>query len=136
VAYILSNNLLCMILRTGISYEHWLYLISYFVLIWMPLTWFFEGHPKAFTQDVVPLLQDMARVMQSIESPSGSTHSDTSSHIFWTLDDGQMGLILTDIVMMAHLWAGSPYSGQVHPHITQPFDGGRCTWFGLDNIQR
>jgi hypothetical protein len=58
----------------------------------------------------VPLLQDMARVMQSIESPSGLTHSNTGSHIFGTLDDGLMGLILTDmvLVLMAHLCAESP----------------------------
>jgi hypothetical protein len=46
----------------------------------------------------VPLLQDMARVMQSIESPNGLTHSYIGSHIFRTLDDGQMGLILIDMV--------------------------------------
>jgi hypothetical protein len=49
----------------------------------------------------VPLLQDMARVMQSIESPNGLTHSNIGSHIFRTLDDGQMGLILIDMVMVA-----------------------------------
>jgi hypothetical protein len=35
----------------------------------------------------VPLLQDMARVMKSVESLDGLTHSVTGSHIFWTLDD-------------------------------------------------
>jgi hypothetical protein len=40
----------------------------------------------------VPLLQDMAHVMKSIESLDGLTHSVTGSHIFWTLDDGHMGL--------------------------------------------
>jgi hypothetical protein len=81
-------------------------------------------------------LQDMARVMQSVESLDGLTHSDTGSHTFWTLDDGQMGLDLIDMVMMAHLWARKPILWTVHPHLTQPLDGGRCTWFGLDNMQR
>jgi hypothetical protein len=50
-------------------------------------------------------------VMQNVESLGGLTYSDIGSHIFWTLDDGMMGLILTDMVMMAHLWAGGPYFG-------------------------
>jgi hypothetical protein len=60
----------------------------------------------------VPLLQDMECVMQSIESFDGLTYLDTGSHIFRTLDDGQMGLDLIDMAMMAHLWAGIPYSRQ------------------------
>jgi hypothetical protein len=24
----------------------------------------------------------------------------------------------------------------MHPHLTQPLDGGQCTWFGLDTTQR
>jgi hypothetical protein len=84
----------------------------------------------------VPLLQDMACVMQSIESLDGLTHSDTGSHIFWTLDDGQMGLILTRYGHDGTLMGRKPILWTVHPHITQPFDGGRCTWFGLDNMQR
>jgi hypothetical protein len=62
--------------------------------------------------DIVPLLQDMANVVQSIKPFDGLTHSDTNSHIFWTLDFGQRGLILIDMVTMAHLWVGSPYFGQ------------------------
>jgi hypothetical protein len=60
----------------------------------------------------VPLLQDMAHVMQSIVAHIESTHSDTSSHTLWTLDDGKMGFILTDMVMMKHLWERIPYYGQ------------------------
>jgi hypothetical protein len=63
----------------------------------------------------VPLLQDMARVMQSIESPSGLTHSDIGSHIFWTLDDGHMGLFMLDMVMVAQRWVGSPHPGLYTP---------------------
>jgi hypothetical protein len=63
----------------------------------------------------VPLLQDMAHVMQSIESPGGLTHSDTGSHIFWTLDDGHMGLFMLDMVMVAQRWAGSPHPGLYTP---------------------
>ena len=51
-------------------------------------------------------------MLQSIKLSDGLTHSDIGSHIFWTLDDGSMGLILTDMVMMAHLWTGSPNFGQ------------------------
>jgi hypothetical protein len=46
-----------------------------------------------------------------IESFDGLTHSYKISHIFCTLDDGHMGLILRDMVAMTHLWAGSPYFG-------------------------
>jgi hypothetical protein len=49
----------------------------------------------------VTLFQDLACVMQSSESPSVLTHSDMGSHIFNTLDDGHMGLILTDFSMVA-----------------------------------
>jgi hypothetical protein len=75
----------------------------------------------------VPLLQDMARVMQSIESPSGLTHSNIGSHIFWTLDDGQMGLILIDMVMVAQRWARNPTPWALHPRDYHALDGGRCT---------
>jgi hypothetical protein len=54
---------------------------------------------------VVPLLQDMAHVMQSSESPSELIHSNNGSHIFGTLDDLYMGLFLTYLVMVAHRWA-------------------------------
>jgi hypothetical protein len=43
----------------------------------------------------------MAHVMKSIEPLDGLTHSDAGSHIFWTLDDGHMGLQLLDMVMVA-----------------------------------
>jgi hypothetical protein len=59
----------------------------------------------------VPLLQDMAHVMQSVESLDGLTHSDIGSHIFWTLDDVQMGLHLLDMVMVAHRWEKIPHLG-------------------------
>jgi hypothetical protein len=37
------------------------------------------------------------------------------SHIFKTLYDGQMGLILTDLVMVAHKWEKIP-----HPRLYTP----------------
>jgi hypothetical protein len=58
----------------------------------------------------VPLLQDMACVMKSVESFDGLTHSDTGSYIFWTLDDGHIGLDLIDIVMVAQRWETNPTS--------------------------
>jgi hypothetical protein len=54
----------------------------------------------------------MARVMQSVEAFDGLTYSNTGSHIFRNLDDGHMGLILIDMVKMAHLWIGNPYFGK------------------------
>jgi len=47
-----------------------------------------------------------------------------------------MGLILMDMVTMVHFMGRKPILWTVHPHLTQPLDGGRCTWFGLDNMQR
>jgi hypothetical protein len=35
------------------------------------------------------------------ESPSDLTHLDSGSHIFRTLDDGYMGLVLIDLIMVA-----------------------------------
>jgi hypothetical protein len=63
----------------------------------------------------VPLLHDMSRVMQSFESPSGLTHSNIGSHIFKTLDDGRIGLILIDMVMVAQRWEGSQHPGLYTP---------------------
>jgi hypothetical protein len=65
----------------------------------------------------VHLLQYMACVMQSDESLDGLKYLDTSSHIFWTLDDGWMGFILTCMVTMACRWTGSPHLGQCTPHL-------------------
>jgi hypothetical protein len=59
----------------------------------------------------VHLLQDMAHVMQSIESHDGLTYSDIGSHIFWTLDDGWMGFHFADMAMMAHRWERDPHFG-------------------------
>jgi hypothetical protein len=69
----------------------------------------------AFTQDVVHLLQDMARVMQSVGSPDDLTHSDLPSHISWTLDDGQMSPHFADMVILVDRWAGSPHFWTVYP---------------------
>jgi hypothetical protein len=63
----------------------------------------------------VPLLQDLARVMKSTESTSDLTHSYMGSHIFRTLDDGWMGLILTALVMVAHRWEEIPHPGLYTP---------------------
>jgi hypothetical protein len=49
-------------------------------------------------------------VMQN-ESLDGLTYSYTCFDILWTLDDGQTGLHLLDMVVMAHRWARIPYSG-------------------------
>jgi hypothetical protein len=34
------------------------------------------------------------------------------SHIFWTFEDGQIGLHLTHVVMMSHIWEEIPHFGQ------------------------
>jgi hypothetical protein len=57
----------------------------------------------------------LGHVMQSNESPCDSTTLDMGSPIFRTLDDGQMGLVLTDLVMMAHKWVEIPHLGQCTP---------------------
>jgi hypothetical protein len=44
--------------------------------------------PQTFTQDVVPLLQDMACVKHSNEKHNDMTHLDSVSYIFRTLGDG------------------------------------------------
>jgi hypothetical protein len=56
-------------------------------------------------------------VMQSSELPSDLAHLDSGSHIFRTLDDGWMGLFLTDLVMLAHRWVGIPHVGHYTPGI-------------------
>jgi hypothetical protein len=78
----------------------------------MALTWFFEGRPRLSPRTLCPYCRTLACVMQSSESPSDLAPSDMSSHIFRTLDDGQMGLVLADLVMMAHRWDESPHVGQ------------------------
>jgi hypothetical protein len=62
----------------------------------------------------------MEHVMQRVESFDGLTYSNMGSHIFWSLDDGQMGLQLRDMVMMAHIWAESPYFGQCTHTLLDP----------------
>jgi hypothetical protein len=83
----------------------------------MPLTWFFEGRPRFSPRTLFPCCKTLARVMQRKESPNDVTPSNMSSHIFRTLDDGQMGLVLADLVTMAHRWDGSPQAGQCTPGI-------------------
>jgi hypothetical protein len=78
----------------------------------MALTWFFEGRPRLAPTTLCPYCKNLARVMQSSESPSDLAPSDMSSHILRTLDNGQMGLVLADLVMMAHKWVESPHAGQ------------------------
>jgi hypothetical protein len=56
-------------------------------------------------------------VMQSGESPNDLAPSDMSSHIFRTMDNGHMGLVLTYLVMMAHRWAESPHARKCTPRI-------------------
>jgi hypothetical protein len=84
--------------------------VLYSVLFWMALTWFFEGHPRLSPRTLYPYCRTLARVMQSSESPNDLLPSDMSSHILRTLDDGQMGLVLEDLVMMAHRWDESPHA--------------------------
>jgi hypothetical protein len=45
-----------------------------------------------------------------------------------TLDDGQMGLVLSRLVIMPHAWAGSLQAGQSTPELLCTEDGGRCLW--------
>jgi hypothetical protein len=42
-------------------------------------------------------MQDIAHVMQSIESLDDLAPSDIGSHTSWTLDNGQMGFDVADI---------------------------------------
>jgi hypothetical protein len=60
----------------------------------------------------VPHCTTLARVMKSKESSNDSTPSDSGSHILGTLDDGQMGLVLSKLVIMPHTWAKSPLLGR------------------------
>jgi hypothetical protein len=81
----------------------------------MALTWFFEGHPRISPRTLCPYCNILAHVMQSDESPTVLAPSKMGSHIFKTLDNGQMGLVLTDLVMMAHKCTKSPHVGQCTP---------------------
>jgi hypothetical protein len=65
----------------------------------------------------VPLCRTLACEMQSSDSPSDLTPSNMISHIFGTLYDGQMDMVLTDMVMMAHRWAEIQHIGQCTPGI-------------------
>jgi hypothetical protein len=65
----------------------------------------------------VHFIQDMACVMQSVGSYDDLTHSDTSSHTSWTLDDGQMSSHFADMVILVDRWAGSPHLGQCTPEL-------------------
>jgi hypothetical protein len=58
-----------------------------------------------------PYCKTLARVMKSSESPNDLTPSHMSSYIFKTLDNGEMGLVLADLVMMTHKWAEIPHAG-------------------------
>jgi hypothetical protein len=63
----------------------------------------------------VPLFQDFSTCDVKQLVPSDLAPSNMSSHILETLDDGQMGLVLVDLVTMAHRWAGSPQAWQCTP---------------------
>jgi hypothetical protein len=76
----------------------------------MALTWFFEGRPKLSPRTLCPYYRTSTPVMQRNESPSDLAPLDMTSHIFKTLDDEQMRLVLADLVMMAHKWVESPYA--------------------------
>jgi hypothetical protein len=83
----------------------------------MALTWFFEGRPRLSPRTLCSYCRTLARVMQSSESPSDLAPSEISSHIFRTLDNGQMGMVLTDFVMMTDRRAEIPHAGQRTPGI-------------------
>jgi hypothetical protein len=51
----------------------------------------------------VPHCKTLAHVMKSSESSSDSTPSDSGSHILGTLDNGQMGLVLSRLVIVPHI---------------------------------
>jgi hypothetical protein len=57
--------------------------------------------------DVVPYCRTLAHVMESSESSSDSTPLDSGSHTLGTLDDGQMGLVLSRLVVMPYTGAES-----------------------------
>ena len=76
----------------------------------MNLTWYFEGHPKISCRTFC-LNCRIWDVWCRALSHLVDWQTQIQTHIFWTLDDEFMGLILTDMVMMAHLWAGGPCFG-------------------------
>jgi hypothetical protein len=84
----------------------------------MDLTWFFEGCPKISPRMLCPYCKTLGHVMQSSESPNDMPRSDMGSHIFETLDDGKMGLVLTYMVMVAHRWAEVTHLGIYTPDPT------------------
>jgi hypothetical protein len=83
----------------------------------MALIWFFEGCPRISPRTLCLYCKTLARVMQSNELSSDLPPSDMSSHIFKTLNDGQVGLVLADLVTMAHRWDESPHAGQSNPRL-------------------
>jgi hypothetical protein len=79
-------------------------------------------------RDVVPYCRTLARVMESSESSSDSTPSSSGSHTLENLDNGQMGFVLSKLVIMPHTWAESPQSGQSTLELLCIEDGGRYLW--------
>jgi hypothetical protein len=75
----------------------------------------------------VPLLQDMEGVMQSNESPSDLTNSESVSHIFRTLDNAHMGLHFDGYGHGSTKMGKKSTTWALHPRGYLAFDGGRCT---------
>jgi len=74
----------------------------------MDLTWFFEGCPSLVPRKLCLYYITLACVMESSGSSGDSPPLDIESHILRTLNDGMMGLVGADSIMMTHIWVGSP----------------------------
>jgi hypothetical protein len=72
----------------------------------------FEGRPRLSPRTLCPYCKILARVMQSSESLSDLAPPDMGPHIFKTLNDGHIDLVLTDLVIIAHRWAEIPHARQ------------------------
>jgi hypothetical protein len=82
---------------TGVNYLHGLYLRHQLTLHDLRTNGSLRDILSC-ASDVVPYCRTLAHVMESNESSSDSTPSDSGSHILGTLDNGQMGFFIAQIV--------------------------------------
>jgi hypothetical protein len=74
----------------------------------MAPTWFFKGRSGLIPETLCLYCRTSAHLMESSGLSSDSPSSNIESHTLGTLNDGHMGLVGVDSIMMAHRWDGSP----------------------------
>jgi hypothetical protein len=64
-------------------------------------------------------IHGIACVMQSVGEYDDLTHSDTSSHTSWTLENGQMSSHFADMVILVDKWERIPHLGLCTPELVR-----------------